>query len=203
MGPAGVWVPVSRGGQVLCLPPGSSADDVIHVLKAERVPVDGWLDAARSYLELGDQQGYLRILEHASSYATEAPLFQRVQLLCSMAAFHVAQFQRAEGKAKAGHDQKATQLLFQARKMAPFEQLTVLSAGQLAQAKVDACRQLTATPRRGSPPCQPPAAEPSRARPPPPAHHCCRFCSCCRAGRSRCGSARVRSGGTAGMQRPR
>ena len=118
-------------------------DDIIDVLKAEAAPLALWLDFARAYLAQGLTTPFVRLLneatsEEAAGYFGEQAKYERIQGLCSLAAFHSHQ-SRVEKERNVRSDllAKANELLNTARKLDHEDALPHLGIGQLAMAKGD------------------------------------------------------------------
>lgn len=140
---AALRIPVQGSDEVVVITPGELDASVLDVLRAECPPLGVWLDVAKALLAEGRTETYLSVLREATSDAAAKHLgeetcrFERIQGLCSLAAYHALQSAaERDRKAKSDNLARANELLFKATRLDLHEGLPHLALGQLALAQV-------------------------------------------------------------------
>lgn len=112
-------------------------DDVGRLLDRERAPLQSWLAAAHALLGRGDGPGFVRLLEEASEGRRPGSTFDRIQVLCCLAAYFVHQaVGERDRKVQSDLTTRASKLVYDALQLDLGEQLPHLVLGQMSLAKV-------------------------------------------------------------------
>jgi hypothetical protein len=121
-------------------------EDVLNLLSAEAAPLVRWLDAAKAYLAHQQAPQFLEIVREASSdetlngirkYFSREPTFERIQLLCALAAYllEAARLER-DPSSRAALVHQAEEHIRQAQALGGGEMLPCMAKAALALARV-------------------------------------------------------------------
>ncbi|KAF6252058.1 hypothetical protein COO60DRAFT_560958 [Scenedesmus sp. NREL 46B-D3] len=120
-------------------------EDVLNLLSSEAAPLQCWFDTAKSYLSQDQAAAFVNIVQEAQNeetlqgirnYFHREPLFERVQLLCALAAYYT-EAARAERdlQERARLGQQAEQFIRQAEGLRSSEMLPSMTRGFMAMAR--------------------------------------------------------------------
>lgn len=120
-------------------------EDVLNLLSSEAAPLLCWFDTAKAYLSQEQAAAFVAIVQDAYSeevlqgirnYFHREPLFERVQLLCALAAYYT-EASRAERDAqeRARLAQQADAFVRQAEGLRSSEMLPSMTRGFMAMAR--------------------------------------------------------------------
>eukprot|EP00882_Tetradesmus_deserticola_P013086 GHRQ01013878.1.p1 GENE.GHRQ01013878.1~~GHRQ01013878.1.p1 ORF type:complete len:197 (+),score=78.10 GHRQ01013878.1:283-873(+) len=120
-------------------------DDVLNLLSSEAAPLLCWFDTAKSYLSQGQAAAFVNIVQEAHNeetlqgirnYFHREPLFERVQLLCALAAYYTeAARAEREQQERTRLGQQAEQYIRQAEGLRSSEMLPSMTRGFMAMAR--------------------------------------------------------------------
>eukprot|EP00879_Flechtneria_rotunda_P033392 GHRR01036979.1.p1 GENE.GHRR01036979.1~~GHRR01036979.1.p1 ORF type:complete len:198 (+),score=51.38 GHRR01036979.1:217-810(+) len=145
-----VYVALHEHNEAVALPRNAlpqDPDDVLNLLSSEAAPLQCWIDTAKAYLSQGFAEGFLSIIEEANSHETlegiknyfgKEPTFERVQMFCAMAAYHLeaARVEKDPHK-RTEAVEKAEAHVRSAEQLGPREMLPHMAKAMLAQARND------------------------------------------------------------------
>ncbi|GMH35626.1 hypothetical protein BSKO_03494 [Bryopsis sp. KO-2023] len=142
---AQLHIAVLNSAEVVSIPLDQLPEDceeVLEVLKAEVAPVNVWMDVALAYISNGRPDQYVRVLQEATS--READEFygdrfraERVEVLCSLAGYHLSKAQHMRDPQRKGDLQTAESYGIRARTLDKREMLPFLIIGVVAMARND------------------------------------------------------------------